>query len=42
MTLLKKDVLQTAGLLQLCGGQAAESVAAIHAMHNISNAQKHI
>ena len=31
--LLKKDVLQAAGLLQLCGGQIARSEATIHAMH---------
>ena len=33
MILLKKDVLQAAELLQLCGGQVAGSEAAIHAMH---------
>ena len=35
MILLKKDVLQAAGLLQLCGGQVAGSEAAIHAMHDV-------
>ena len=35
--LLKKDVLQAAGSLQLCGGQVAGSEAAIHAMHDIIN-----
>ena len=33
MILLKKDVLQAAESLQLCGGQVAGSEAAIHAMH---------
>ena len=37
MILLKKDVLQAAGLLQLCGGQVAGSEAAIHGMHDIFN-----
>ena len=37
MILLKKDVLQAAGALQLCGGQAAEPGAAIHARHYIFN-----
>ena len=37
MSLLKKDVLQAAGSLQLCGGQVAGSEAAIHAMHDIIN-----
>ena len=37
MILLKKVVLQAAGLLQLCGGQVAGSEAAIHAMHDILN-----
>ena len=32
MILLKKDVLQTAASLQLCGGQVAGSEAVIHAM----------
>ena len=35
MILLKKDVLQAAGLLQLCGGQVAGSEAAIHAVHDV-------
>ena len=35
--LLKKDVPQAAGSLQLCGGQVAGSEAAIHAMHDIIN-----
>ena len=35
MILLKKDVLQAAGLLQLCGGQVAGSEAAIHPMHDV-------
>ena len=37
MILLKKDTLQAAGLLQLCGGQVARSEAAIHAMHDVFN-----
>ena len=37
MILLKKDVLQAAGSLQLCGGQIAGSEAAIHGMHDIFN-----
>ena len=37
MSLLKKDVLQAAGSLQLCGGQGAVSEAAIHAMHDVIN-----
>ena len=37
MILLKKDVLQAAGLLQLCGGQVAGSEAAIHVMHDVFN-----
>ena len=37
MILLKKDVLQAAGSLQLCGGQGAVSEAAIHAMHDVIN-----
>ena len=37
MSLLKKDVLQAAGSLQLCGGQVAGSEAAIHAMHDVIN-----
>ena len=37
MILLKKDVLQAAGSLQLCGGQVAGSEAAIHAMHDVFN-----
>ena len=37
MILLKKDVFQAAGLLQLCGGQVSGSEAAIHAMHDVSN-----
>ena len=32
MILLKKDVLQAAASLQLCGGQVAGSEAVIHAM----------
>ena len=32
MILLKKDVLQAAASLQLCGGQVAGSEAMIHAM----------
>ena len=32
MILLKKDVLQTAASLQLCGGKVARSEAVIHAM----------
>ena len=35
MILLKKDVIQAAGLLQLCGGQDAGSEAVIHAMHDV-------
>ena len=35
--LLKKDLLQAAGLLQLCGGKVARSAAAIHAMHDVFN-----
>ena len=35
--LLKKDILQAAGSLQLCGGQVAGSKAAIHGMHDIFN-----
>ena len=34
---LKKDILQATELLQLRGGQAAESEAAIHVMHDIFN-----
>ena len=37
MSLLKKDVLQAAGSLQLCGGQVAGSEATIHAMHDFIN-----
>ena len=37
MILLKKDILQAAGLLELCGGQVARSEAAIHAMHDVFN-----
>ena len=37
MILLKKDVLQAAGSLQLYDGQVAGSEAAIHAMHDIFN-----
>ena len=37
MILLKKDVLQAAGSLQLCGGQVAGSEATIHAMHDVFN-----
>ena len=40
MILLKKDVLQAAGSLQLCGGQVAGSEAAIHAKHNVFNDNK--
>ena len=40
MTLLKKDVRQAAGWLQLCGGQVAGSEAARHAMHNVFNDDK--
>ena len=40
MILLKKDVLQSAGWLQLCGGQDAGSENAIHAMHNVFNNDK--
>ena len=34
---LKKNILQATGLLQLRGGQVAESEAAIHVMHDIFN-----
>ena len=37
MILLKKDVRQAAGSLQLCGGQITGSEAAIHAMHDVFN-----
>ena len=37
MILLKKDVLQVVGSLQLCGGQVTGSEAAIHAMHDVFN-----
>ena len=37
MILLKKDVLQTAGLLQVCGERVAGYEGAIHAMHGIFN-----
>ena len=35
--LLKKDVLQAARSLQLCGGQVAGSESTIHAMHDFIN-----
>ena len=35
--LLKKDVLQAAGSLQLCEGQVVGSEAVIHAMHDVFN-----
>ena len=35
--LLKKDVRQAAGSLQLCGGQVAGFEAAIHTMHDVFN-----
>ena len=37
MILLKKDVLQVAGSLQLCEGQVAGSEAAIHEMYDVFN-----
>ena len=37
MILLKKDVLQASGLLQLCGGQVVGSKATIHGMHDVFN-----
>ena len=37
MILLKKDVLQAAESLQLCGGQVAGTEAEIHAMHDVFN-----
>ena len=37
MILLKKDVLQAAGSLQLCEGQVAGSEAAIHEMYDVFN-----
>ena len=37
MILLKKNVLQAAGLLHLCGVQVAGSEAAIHVMHDVIN-----
>ena len=35
MILLKRNVLQAAGSLQLCGGQDAGSETEIHAMHDV-------
>ena len=37
MILLKKDVLQAARSLQLCGGQVAGSEAVIHSMYDVFN-----
>ena len=37
MILLKKNVLQAAGSLQICGGKVAGSEAAIQGMHDIFN-----
>ena len=37
MIILKKDVLQAAGSLQLCRGQVTGSEAAIHVMHDVFN-----
>ena len=42
MILLNKDVLQAAGLLQLCGGQVAGSEAVMHAMHNVFDDDKKV
>ena len=42
MILLKKDVLQAAGSLQLCGGSDAGSEAAIHAMQDVFNDDKKV
>ena len=38
--LLKKEVLQAAGSLQLCGGQVARSESVIRAMHDVFNDYK--
>ena len=40
MILLKKDVLQATGSLQLCGGQDTGSEATLHVMHDIFNDDK--
>ena len=38
MRVIKQDVFEAGGSLQLCAGQRSGSEAAIHAMHNIFEA----